>query len=186
MVLYRDSSLKRSGMGHVNEGSHSFNCHPHIYPQVEWTMPAFTPQPQSITKLRLVLICHPVEGRRLSWPGWLDEILRWFVRRRRSPIPVVTGPDIEYFVDTPNDVTATPCRHRDVPQHNNNTNICNACSVSKHTKSEAQAVARWGGWQEWSVKCYLNRYVLRWRLKVGRVEQSLISRDMLFHILGAR
>ena len=60
--------------------------------------------------------------------------------------------------------------------NNNNTNICNAHSVSKHTESEAQAVARWGGWREWSVKCYLNRYVLRWRLKVGRVEQSLISR----------
>jgi len=70
--------------------------------------------------------------------------------------------------------------------NNNNTNICNARSVSKHTESEAQAVARWGGWQEWSVKCYLNRYVLRWRLKVGRVEQSLISRGMLFQILGAR
>ena len=42
----------------------------------------------------------------------------------------------------------------------------------------------WGGWREWSVKCYLNRYILRWRLKVGRVEQSLISRGMLFQILG--
>jgi len=31
---------------------------------------------------------RPAEGRRLSWPGWLSEILRWFVRRRRSPIPV--------------------------------------------------------------------------------------------------
>jgi len=34
---------------------------------------------------------------------------------------------------------------------NNNTNICNAHGVSKHTESEAQAVARWGGWREWSV-----------------------------------
>jgi len=65
-------------------------------------------------------------------------------------------------------------------------NICNTHSVSKHTESEAQAVVRWGGWREWSVKCYSNRYVLRWRLKVGRVEQSLISRGMLFQILGAR
>jgi len=30
-------------------------------------------------------------------------------------------------------------------------NICNARSVSKHAESEAQAVARWGGWREWSV-----------------------------------
>ena len=41
--------------------------------------------------------------------------------------------------------------------NNNNTDICNAHSVSKHTESEMQAVARWGGWREWSVKCYLNR-----------------------------
>ena len=25
-----DSSLKRSGMAHVNRGSHSFTCHPHV------------------------------------------------------------------------------------------------------------------------------------------------------------
>jgi len=35
----RNSSLKRSGMTRVNEGSHSFTCHPHVYPQVEWTIP---------------------------------------------------------------------------------------------------------------------------------------------------
>jgi len=63
----RNSSLKRSDMAHVNEGSHSFNCHPHVYPQVEWTMPAFTPQPQSVTALWPVLIFRPlrVEG----WVG---------------------------------------------------------------------------------------------------------------------
>jgi len=69
-------------MARVNEGSHSFTCHPHVYPQVEWTMPAFTPQPQSITALWLVLTSRPAEGRRLSWPGWLGEILRFFARRR--------------------------------------------------------------------------------------------------------
>jgi len=41
-------------------------------------MPAFTPQPQSITTLWLVLIPRPTESRRLSWPVWLGEILRWF------------------------------------------------------------------------------------------------------------
>jgi len=28
-------------MARVNKGSHSFTCHPHVYPQVEWTIPAF-------------------------------------------------------------------------------------------------------------------------------------------------
>ena len=40
--------------------------------------PAFTPQPQSITAVWPVLIFRPAKGRRLSWPGWLGEILRWF------------------------------------------------------------------------------------------------------------
>ena len=69
IALYHDSSLKRSGMARVNEGSHSFTCHPHVYPQVESTIPAFTPQPQSITVLWQVLVSRPAEGRRLSWPG---------------------------------------------------------------------------------------------------------------------
>jgi len=25
-------------MARANEGSHSYTCHPHIYPQVEWAM----------------------------------------------------------------------------------------------------------------------------------------------------
>jgi len=43
---------------------------------------AFTPQPQNITTLWLVLISRPAEGRRLSWHGWPSEIglLRWFAR----------------------------------------------------------------------------------------------------------
>jgi len=36
-----------------------------------YTLPAFTPQLQSITALWLVLIYRPTEGRRLSRPGWL-------------------------------------------------------------------------------------------------------------------
>jgi len=35
IALYHDLSLKRSGMARVNERSHSFTCHPHVYPQVE-------------------------------------------------------------------------------------------------------------------------------------------------------
>jgi len=33
------SSLRRSGMACVNDGSHSFTCHPYtFYPQVEWAI----------------------------------------------------------------------------------------------------------------------------------------------------
>jgi len=55
-VLYHDSSLKHLGMSRVDERSQSFTCHPHMHLQVERAVPAFTPQPQSITILWLVLI----------------------------------------------------------------------------------------------------------------------------------
>ena len=48
---------------------HSFPCHSHTNIQ---TIPAFTPQPQGITALRLVLIEAAHEGMaRLSGPGCL-------------------------------------------------------------------------------------------------------------------
>jgi len=72
------SFLRHTDMARVDEGSYSFTCHPHDYLQVEWTIPAFTPQLQGITALWLVLSSPPTEGRKLSWPGWLDEIMRWF------------------------------------------------------------------------------------------------------------
>jgi len=38
------------------------------------------PQPQRIIAHWPVLISRPAEDRRLSWPGWLGEILRRFTR----------------------------------------------------------------------------------------------------------
>ena len=61
----RNSSLKRSGMAHVNEG------------------------------LWRVLIFRPAEGRRLSWPEWLVTKRGGLPARRWSPIPVQTGPVVE-------------------------------------------------------------------------------------------
>ena len=67
-------------------------------------------------------------------------MLRWFIRRRRSPIPVLTGPDVEqlrrYFGDMPNDVTATPQRHRTVPLSTSNL------LTGRHTKHSAQNVSQ--------------------------------------------
>jgi len=40
--------------------------------------PAITPQLHSITALWPVLLSRRAEGSRLSWLGWLGEILRWF------------------------------------------------------------------------------------------------------------
>jgi len=51
-----------------------------------------SPSPLSITALWLVLIFHPAEGRRLSWPEWLVTNRGDVPARRRSPIPVLPGP----------------------------------------------------------------------------------------------
>jgi len=83
-------------MARVNEGSHSFTCHPHVYPAWNSTgiTPAFTSQPQSVTALWLVLIFRPAEGKRLSLPEWLVTNRGGLPGRRRSPIPVLTGPGV--------------------------------------------------------------------------------------------
>jgi len=69
--------------------THKFN------PQVEWTIAAFTPQPQITIALWPMLISHPTEGRRLSWHGWLVTHRGGLPARRWSPIPVLTRLDTQ-------------------------------------------------------------------------------------------
>jgi len=57
-------------MAPVNEGSHSFTCHPHFYPQVKYLL-LLPSRRASLHFGCMVLIFRPAEGRRLSWPGWL-------------------------------------------------------------------------------------------------------------------
>ena len=57
--------------------------------------PAFAPQPQRIIALWLVLISCPAQGRRLSWPGWLGEILRSFFRTKTVTHPSISRGDQE-------------------------------------------------------------------------------------------
>ena len=65
-AYYKQLICRCSGMAHVTR-NHSFTCQPHVYPHVEWTIPAFNPS-CSVTALWLVLISRPAESRRLSWP----------------------------------------------------------------------------------------------------------------------
>jgi len=66
----RDRSRKARGRSLLQlTRNNSFTCYSHVYPQVERAMFAFTPQPQSITALWLVLISRPAESRRLSLSG---------------------------------------------------------------------------------------------------------------------
>ena len=85
------SSLRRSGRARANKVyAVFFTCHPYVHPK--WNKPAFTPGPQNVTSLWLVLISRPSEGRRLSWPGWrLGEILRWFIRPKTVTHPLGGG-----------------------------------------------------------------------------------------------
>jgi len=80
---------------YFNKELHSFTCHPHVHSQIEYAMPAFTLKPQSITTHWPVLIYHPHKYRRLSLPVWLVTHQGGLPVRRRSPIPVLTGPDVE-------------------------------------------------------------------------------------------
>jgi len=85
------SSLRHSGMmARVNEWSHGFICHPHRHSHMEWAIPAFTSQPQSITALWLVLIYRPAEDRRLSWPGWLGKVQTWFAHPKTVTHPSIS------------------------------------------------------------------------------------------------
>jgi len=77
------SSLRRSGMARVNEGSDSFICHAHSYPQVEW----------AILPL-LGWYSFPVPLRVGGWVG-LDGLVKYWgdlSAGRRSPNTVLTGP----------------------------------------------------------------------------------------------
>jgi len=75
--IMRNSPLKHSDMACVNEGSHSFACHPRLSTSGMNCTSAFTPQRQSINALWPVFIFRPAEHRRLSWPEWPVKT-RWF------------------------------------------------------------------------------------------------------------
>ena len=82
----------------------------------------------SVTTLCLVLISRSAEGRRLSWPGWLSEILRWFAYGRWSPIPLLTWSDRVTLLICPTPLT--PCHtstrllHLSFGKDCNNPTIC--------------------------------------------------------------
>ena len=63
-TLYISSlSLKHSDMARVWQGDHTVLPATHTR-----TIPAFTPQPQSITPFGWYSLCLPMKG----WPGWVD------------------------------------------------------------------------------------------------------------------
>jgi len=57
-------------MARVNDGSHNFTCHSHVY-SLEWAVLPFIPQPKSITALWPVYT-FPVPLRAGGWVGLCD------------------------------------------------------------------------------------------------------------------
>jgi len=103
--------LRRSGMVSVNEGSHRFTCHPHVYPQVEWTIAAITRQPRA----------SPHFGRYsfsvlLRVEGWVG-LIGWsqtegFTRPQTVTHPSTNrAPSCSNFVDRDQRDTTKPSRH---------------------------------------------------------------------------
>jgi len=73
--------LKSAEIRHVLTRDRTILPATHTFIHIGTSHPAFTPQPQCITAHGLGLISRPADmGRRLSWPGCLAEILRWFAR----------------------------------------------------------------------------------------------------------
>jgi len=72
---------KAAMMARVNEGSHSFTCHPRVYPRMEWAIPPLLPSRRG-------------QEAELAWVA--DYVPRWYARRTVSHIstnrPIVRWP----------------------------------------------------------------------------------------------
>jgi len=143
----------------VNEGWYSFTCHPLVYPQVEWAISAFTPQLQSITAVWLMLILLPGEGRRLSWPGWLGEILSWFACPK-----TVTPPSISHCSQESN---LRPSR---VQRPNEYTSVSVLFSLS-HCKHMKVLVSDQKPSKHWNVlkQCFFRRRRRRRKFSLTKI-----------------
>jgi len=81
-------SLRCSGMARVNKRSGSSTCHHHPYVSftsgMSYRLPAVILQPQSVTAIWPVFIFHTAEGRRQSWPDWVERYLELGTHYPRS------------------------------------------------------------------------------------------------------
>jgi len=110
----QDSSLNRLGMARANEGSYSFTCHSHVYPQMKWATLPLLPATEHhcITVLWLVLISCATEGKRLNAPRWLITYQGDKPSHKWSSMPILTGLESN-FADMSNVITATPNHHQE-------------------------------------------------------------------------
>jgi len=74
---------------HILWAGHLYGAQVGVHPK--WNKPAVTPGPQNVTSLWLVLISRPNEDRRLSWSGWLGEILVVYPPKDDHPFPQQSG-----------------------------------------------------------------------------------------------
>jgi len=83
-------------MARVNERSHSFTYHPHVYPQMKWILPAFTPSRRASPHFGRYsfFVLQRVEGW-VGLSGWLQTEMVYSAACRRSPIPVLTEPGVQ-------------------------------------------------------------------------------------------
>jgi len=109
------ASLRCSGTARVNEGSHSFICHPQVYPQVEWAMPAFNPPARQ--HHRTLAGTHFLSRRgqeaELAWVVWWDTetavtVNRGHWRNSSSQIPSASNRAIISFTRTSWDLNPRP------------------------------------------------------------------------------
>jgi len=90
-------------MAHVNEGSHSFTCHPHVYPQVElgiersltFCVRAMLPErhqwKSTVQAAAVMLRTPPVDGQSPASPA-MPTCYIWRTILRMPPIPASRRP----------------------------------------------------------------------------------------------
>ena len=96
---------------------------------------------------------------RLSWPGWLITYRGSMPAWRRSLIRVLSGLNVDNFVDTPNTVTAMPNHHRQLSVLRTKSYCAVAKDLRTHKAKEADHQATGGQSSCKKIKLIVSHFV---------------------------
>jgi len=87
-----NSPLKRSEW-HVLRRDHSFTCHPHVYPQMEWAILPLLPSRSASPYFGRYSLSVPQRvGGWVGLDGWLGYLQRWYGRPKTINHPSTNRP----------------------------------------------------------------------------------------------
>ena len=142
-------SWKALRLAHVNEGSHSFTCHPHVYPHMEWAILPLLPS--HTASLHCAYFPFP-----LSQGGWVGWEARWNAEVFCPSEDVVSSVHVWLLSGT--SMSGSRCiRSRYLMK----LTLC--CSSLNQTRLDMTPVT------------VMSRYRLHWHLPTQQRQQSLLS-----------